>query len=225
MKVGIIGSGNMGRTLGLLWLERGHDVFFGSRNEQDIAYIKKVYPGPLQHGTIREAILFGDVLLYSLRDTLPSSAAPRDLWEGKIIIDCNNGTVPPDFNYPTPSVSYTEKYQQDIPGSKVVKAFNTSAQELFDHPSEVIRHSGAIGFMAGNDEAAKQTVAVLLRDSGLTPIDAGLAYNAKQLEAFADLVRLLMIRNGLGAYLVFSAHSLPAAADSSKGERQPTRYA
>jgi len=86
----------------------------------------------------------------------------RDLWTGKIVLDCNNGPVPADFNYPVSAPSYTEKYQLDIPGSKVVKAFNANAQELYDH-ERILRQTSVIGLMAGDDSEAKQTVAVLLR--------------------------------------------------------------
>src|SRR5258706_16060254 len=138
MKIGIIGSGNMGRTLGLLWAEKGHQVFFGSRNERDIAFIKDISGKGVQHGTVQEASKFGKVLLYSLRDTLPSSILNKNEWTNKIIIDCNNGEIPGDFNYSPVVESYTEKYQKDVPNARVVKAFNTIAQETYNHDYETI---------------------------------------------------------------------------------------
>jgi 8-hydroxy-5-deazaflavin:NADPH oxidoreductase len=224
MKIGIIGSGNMGRTLGLFWMEHGHEVFFGSRGRKDIDYIREVYSGPLNHGSIHEAITFGEVLFYSLRDTMPTAVAPAELWWGKIVIDCNNGPIPPDFNYPAQQQSYTERYQENIPEAKIVKAFNTNAQELFNHSPGLLHENDVIGLMAGDDPEAKQIVATLLRDAGLKPIDAGMAYNARLLESFADLIRMLMIKNNLGPYLVFKTDILPTPAHESKGQRQPTNY-
>ncbi|HEY5825255.1 MAG TPA: NAD(P)-binding domain-containing protein, partial [Cyclobacteriaceae bacterium] len=141
MKIGIIGSGNMGRTLGLLWMEKGHQVFFGSRNEKDISFIKEISGKVIRHGTIEEASLFGDVLLYSLRDTLPSTILDRTQWTNKIIIDCNNGPIPADFNFPPLVESFSEMYQKDVPEANVVKAFNCIAQETLNHDYEVIKKS------------------------------------------------------------------------------------
>jgi len=95
---------------------------------------------------------------------------------------------------------------------------------LYDHDTDTLRQTSVIGLMAGDDSEAKQTVAVLLRDAGLEPVDAGLAYNARQLESFADLVRLLMIRNRMGPYLVFKTEVLPPPVDSRKAGRKPTNY-
>lgn len=224
MKIGIVGSGNMGRTLGLTWAEKGHQVFFGARNQRDLDFLVQVAGADLQRGTLREAIAFGDVLLYTLRDTLPSAVADPGEWQHKILIDCNNGEIPADFDYAPVLQSYTEKYQDDVPVAKVVKAFNTMAQEIYGHPTEVLRQSQAVCFLAGDDEPAKQLVSELIKDVGLTPIDAGRAVNAKLLESYGDLVRLLMIKNGLGPFLTFSAQVLPAVAPGKLGERQPSKY-
>ncbi|WP_310395670.1 NAD(P)-binding domain-containing protein [Hymenobacter sp.] len=224
MKIGIVGSGNMGRTLGLRWAEKGHQVFFGARNQRDLNFLVEVAGADLPRGTLREAIAFGDVLLYTLRDTLPSAVADPEEWQHKILIDCNNGEIPEDFDYAPVLQSYTEKYQNDVPGVKVVKAFNTTAQEAYSHPAEVLRQSRAVCFLAGDDETAKQLVSELINDVGLTPLDAGQAFNARLLESYGDLVRLLMIKNGLGPFLTFSAQVLPAIESRKLGERQPSNY-
>lgn len=224
MKIGIIGSGNMGRTLGQLWIEKGHQVFFGSRNEKDISFIKEVSGKDIRHGTIKEACQFGDVLLYSLRYTLPSTILDRTQWTNKIIIDCNNGPIPPDFNFPPLVESFSEMYQKDVPGANVVKAFNSIAQETLNHNYEAIRKSGAISFIAGDNTNAKETVSQLITEIGLTPVDAGLSYNARLLESFADLVRLLIVRNQSGPFLVFSTQVLPPVEKMRLGQRQESKY-
>ena len=75
MKIGIIGTGNMGRVLGGLWAQAGHEVFFGARS-----------PQPAE-----AAAAFGDALLYSPRGIDPAHVVPEtQLFDGKIVIDLNN---------------------------------------------------------------------------------------------------------------------------------------
>jgi 8-hydroxy-5-deazaflavin:NADPH oxidoreductase len=224
MKIGIIGSGNMGRSLGLTFKKNGHDVFFGSRNEKDIEFIKRTAKASLPCGSLREALAYGDVVLYSLRSALPSSVAAPAEWAGKVIIDCNNGEIPPDFNFPPVIRSFAEKYQEDVPQAKVVKAFNTMAQEVYNHDLKVLRKSGAISMYAGNDPEAKVVVARLISEIGLKPIDAGALSSSRLLESFADLVRLLMIQKGGGPFLTFASNTLPFVDTGRLGTRQDTKY-
>ena len=225
MKIGIVGSGNMGRTLGLLWAAQGHSVFFGARSKSSIEYINGTTGVPVASGSLLEAVSFGEVLLYNLRDTLPTAVVPKDVWKGKIIIDPNNGEVPSDFNYPPVLESYSEKYQRDLPESFVVKAFNTLSQELYYLPLAVIRKHHVAGFISGDDFAAKNKVSILVKDSGLVPVDCGtLQQSGKLLESFADFVRLLMINSQMGATLGFSATTLPSPTTAPFGVRQPTKY-
>jgi 8-hydroxy-5-deazaflavin:NADPH oxidoreductase len=67
MKIGIIGSGNMGRSLGILWAEQGHQVFFGARTLEKGRAIADAAGQGTQGGTNDQAAAFGEVLLYSVR--------------------------------------------------------------------------------------------------------------------------------------------------------------
>ena len=224
MKIGIIGSGNMGRVLGLLWMEKGHSVFFGSQNEKSLAYVQVNSDKPILSGTLQQAVQFGDVLFYTLRDRLPADIADLNEWNGKIVIDCNNGTVPEDFIFGAVTSSYAEMYQANVPGAFIVKAFNTLAQEVFQHDTQTLKNAGAAVYMAGDDVKSKQIVSGLIHDTGLDPIDMGGLGNSKMLESLADFVRYNMIRNQAGPFYLLTSKVLPTLSGHRFGDRQPTKY-
>jgi len=224
MKIGIIGSGNMGRVLGLLWMEKGHEVFFGSASETSLAFIKQTSKKQIASGTLEEAVRFGDVLLYTLRNTLPSEVVDINYWQGKIIIDCNNGPVPDDFKFNPVAISFAERYQKDLPESFVIKAFNNIAQEVFHHTTDVLKKSGANIFLAGDDSKSKDVVSYLVRDTGLIPSDTGSLQNSRVLETIADLIRYNIIKSQAGPFYLLKGFVLPPLTSCRFGDRQPTKY-
>ncbi len=138
MKIGILGSGNMGRQLGLLWVEKGHEVFFGNRHTEKARAAAALAARPSQSGTLAEAARFADVLLHTARDAMPSEMVPdRSVLDGKILIDLNNSPMPANLEFGPVVESYAERYQADVPGLRVVKAFNTFAMFLisFQRPT------------------------------------------------------------------------------------------
>lgn len=225
MKIGIIGSGNMGRTLGMLWEEKGHDVFFGARNTSSIEHIQSLSKKTIISGSLKEAVEYGDILFYSLRDTLPTTICPKEVFKNKILIDPNNGEIPQDFNYPPITKSFAELYQSNILEAHVVKAFNTMAQEIYYLPTDEIKRYNIISPFSTNSEEAKQAVTSLIEDIGLVALDCGtIGQSAKLLESFADLARLLIINKQMGGTLGFSYSVLPMAEQNTYGTRQPTKY-
>jgi predicted dinucleotide-binding enzyme len=132
MKIGIIGSGNMGRSLGILWAE-GHQVFFGARDAAKGLSVADFAGHDTQGGTNDEAAAFGDVLLYTVRGVNPAEVlSSTDVLSGKILIDCNNFEIPEGFAYPPIVQSLAEKLATEVPNARVVKAFNTFSQEVFE---------------------------------------------------------------------------------------------
>lgn len=71
MKIGIIGSGNMGRSLGILWAQQGHQVFFGSRDAEKGRAVAEFAERGTQGGTNDEAAAFADVILWTARGIMP----------------------------------------------------------------------------------------------------------------------------------------------------------
>jgi 8-hydroxy-5-deazaflavin:NADPH oxidoreductase len=197
MKIGIIGSGNMGRSLGIAWTELGHDVFFGGRDPEQARQAAALTHGRARSGTNDEAAVFGEVLLYSLRGVNPSAALQRtDSLDNKIVIDLNNSEIPSDFDYEPITVSHAEKLQQQIPRARVVKAYNTFAQEIIELFPDRIRSFKVATFVAADDQNARKAVIELSRELGLDPIDCGPLKRARLVEGLADFIRFLMISGG-----------------------------
>jgi hypothetical protein len=107
-----------------------------------------------------------------------------------------------------------------VPNARVVKAFNTMAQELFELAPAPLNDYNVSVFVAGDDESAKQTVMELTQSIGFKPIDCGGLRHARLIESAGDLIRLLMIQQQMGAYATISVHSLPPAQTQRLGGRQ-----
>ena len=222
MKISIIGSGNMGRSLGILWAEQGHDVFFGSRTaEKGLATANFAKHGT-QGGTNDEAAAFGDVLLYTARGISPSEVFTSiEILTDKIIIDLNNFEIPDDFNYLPIKKSLAEQLSEEVPNALVIKAFNTIPQEVFELAPEPLKDYNVSVLVAGNDSEAKKTVMQLAQDIGFNPIDSGTLRNARLIEGLADLERFLVIHQQMGL-VVPSFHVLPQAEEQRLGGRKPS---
>ena len=91
LKIGIIGSGNIGGTLGEFWIKAGHEVLFSSRHPEELKGLVERLGSKARAGTTREAVNFGDVILVSV----PYAALPEigrdlaDVLPGKIVLDTN----------------------------------------------------------------------------------------------------------------------------------------
>jgi hypothetical protein len=223
MKIGIIGSGNMGRSLGILWAEQGHQVFFGARTSEKAKAVAAFAGHETQGGTNDEAATFGDVLLYTVRGVHPAEVLSSiDVLTGKILIDPNNFEIPDDFNYPPILKSLAETLAEEVPNSHVVKAFNTIPLEVFELAPEPLKDYNVSVFVAADDPTAKQIVMQLAQELGFSPIDSGTLRNARLLEGLADLERFLLIHQNMGAYAVPSITVLPSAPTQRLGGRQPS---
>ena len=190
MKIGIIGPGNIGGTLGAIWAERGHEVMYGLRPRSETEP-----PGQARSGSLAEAARFGEAVLLAVpwaavQDVI---AAAGDL-TGKIVIDATNmgGDA---------TSSGAEKIASWAPVSRVVKSFNQAGWETLRDP--MLGGHRAVTFVAGDDPAAKEVVLGLGRDVGLEMIDAGALREARLLEALASLWIQLAFRQGLGRDFAF----------------------
>lgn len=130
-RIGILGSGNMGRTLGLRWMEQGYDVLFGSAFEHELQLVTERSAASLT-GSLNEAAAFGDVLLYTVRGVPPSEVVNPQRLAGKVLIDLNNFSIPDGYAYPAVVESLAERTQRDMPAARVVKAFNNLAMEAYE---------------------------------------------------------------------------------------------
>lgn len=222
MKIGLIGTGNMSRSLGILWAEQGHNVFWGSRDPNKAKAVAEFAGHKTQGGTNDEAAEFGEVIFYSVRGVMPSTILSSiDSLSGKVILDCNNRDIPEGFAYdPLMADSLAEQLAADIPKAHVVKAFNTMAQEVFELSPQPLKEHQVSVYVCGDAPSARQTAMTLAGEIGFKPIDCGPLRSARLLESLGDFIRFMMGRMKLGPYATISVHVLPDASDQRLGGRQ-----
>ena len=218
MKIGIIGSGNMGRSLGILWAEQGHQVFFGARDAAKGKAVASTAGHGTQGGSNDEAAAFGDVLLYTARGINPAEVlSSTDVLSGKILIDCNNSEIPEGFAYPPIVQSLAEKLATEVLNARVVKAFNTFSQEVFELAPTPLKDYQVSVFVCGDDESARETVMALASEIGFAPLDCGELRHARMLEGLGDFIRLIIIGQLKTPYATISVKTLPAAQQERLG--------
>ena len=166
LKIGIVGSGRIGGTLGALWLKAGHEIMFSSLDlEHDKALAARL-GGKARAGTSRQAAAFGEVLLIAV----PYSALPRvgrdlgDLIKGKVVLDACNPIPARDGEIATWA---REKgaglaSAELLPGARIVRAFNAIG---YARLPEIAQRQGArTGMpMAGDDANAIAVASRLVR--------------------------------------------------------------
>ena len=196
-------------------------MFFGSRTPEKA---KAVAGESSQGGTYDEAVKFGDVILHTVRGIVPSKLLSSiSALDNKIVIDLNNRSIPPGFEYdPIAGPSLVEQVAADVPKARVVKAFNTLAQEVFEHDHHTLRTESVSVYVSSDDASARATVMGLASDLGFVPVDCGRLRNARLLESLADLVRLLIIDQKRGPYMTINVRHLSAITNPRLGGRQPS---
>ena len=191
MRIGIVGVGPVGLTLGTSWARAGHTIAFGSR---DPARAADAVTGlaDARAASQEEAAAFGEVVLWTPRDVMPTDP---DVLTGKIVLDPNNRGPDPDGSYASlrpEGPSLAERLQAAAPRARVVKAFNTVVMRLLKEDPERLSSSGAQIFLAGDDAEAKTVAATLAADIGLGAVDLGGLKSAWLAETMADAFRQAM---------------------------------
>ena len=231
MNIGIIGTGNMGRTLGLLWAELGHQVLFGARTPDSARAALAIGErlgattrARMSAGTNDEAAAFGQLVYYSPRDVAPAAVlSSPSLLDGKVVVDSTNGPVPPGFDFAPIARSRSELLQVQLPRAKVVKAWNTMAQEVFELCPDLIRAARVSVYVASDFDDARAAVMELARTMGFEPVDCGPLPSARMLEGLGDFIRTVII-NRREVYATISVHVLEHPARPPRfGERTPSR--
>jgi predicted dinucleotide-binding enzyme len=220
MKIGVIGTGNMGRTLGLHWARGGHEVLFGSRDPSKAKAVAESGPASSQAGDFDAAAAFGEVVLYTVRDVLPSSLLRQaQPLAGKVVIDCSNSAIlgleipdrdrRPGLHFTTPIPSRAERIAADAPGARVVKAFNTIPAQVLELDRETLAPHRVSVFLCSDDAAAKATVKGLAEELGFVGVDSGELERAQLVEAVADFIRFQIVAMSLGPFATISVHVVP----------------
>lgn len=174
MKIGVIGSGGIGGTVGTLWAKVGHEVLFSSRNPDKLSSLVATAGHSAGAGTITEAASFADVIFLAVYYwTTDDALAAAGLLNGKIIIDATNPYSRNNVGQiqRVPNVSSALELAQKVPQAKVVKAYNTLPTATL--ANEHHRADPYVLFYCGDDADAKVIVAQLIGDSGFIGIDLG----------------------------------------------------
>jgi predicted dinucleotide-binding enzyme len=185
MKIGVIGAGHIGGTIGGLWTKAGHPVFFSSRHPEELHDLVARL-GPLaQAGTVDRAIAFGDVVFIAV----PYGAVPqigRDYGKslaGKIVLEANNAVAGRDG-------AIAEEVEQNgigvtsrkyLPGARLVRAFNTLNYMIFEREANRPAPRLAVP-IAGDDQEAVEVAARLVRDAGFDPVEVGKLADASRFQ-------------------------------------------
>ncbi|VTU38421.1 Prephenate dehydrogenase [Variovorax sp. PBL-H6] len=184
-RIGVIGAGHIGGTIGGLWIKAGHPVMFSSRHPEELKDLVTGL-GPLASaGTVAQAIAFGDALFIAV----PYGALPQigknygAALQGKVMLDaCNavesrDGSVAGEVEQEGVGV-VSQKY---LAGARLVRAFNTMSYMIFAREAHRPDPKLAVP-IAGDDPRAVQVAAGLVRDAGFDPVLVGKLADARQFQ-------------------------------------------
>lgn len=199
MRIGLLGTGTVGRTLGSALLRSGHEVRLGSRtagNEAAVAWAAEVGDaGPASEGTFADAAGFGELVINATAGTASLDAlrlAGAEQLAGKVLVDVANPLHFSQGMAPRLSVcntdSLAEQIQRAYPDVRVVKALNTVTAAVMVDPGSVAGTHTM--FVAGNDSEAKAEVGALLQEFGWPEdsiLDLGDISGARGMEMYLPL--------------------------------------
>jgi predicted dinucleotide-binding enzyme len=203
MKIGILGSGDVGKALARGFLSRGHQVMMGTRDPAKLADFKKEAGDALAVDSFADAAKFAEIVV--LATLFENDAATHALelagkanFNGKVLIDATNPIAYEEGKLPQLAIGFSdsagEVVQRSVPEARVVKAFNIVGNPHMVDPK--FDGGPPTMFIAGNDSGAKQTVTSILKSFGWQVIDAGGIEESRLLEALAMLWIHTGIRDG-----------------------------
>jgi predicted dinucleotide-binding enzyme len=195
MKIGVIGSGIVGRVLASAFWKEGHEVMLGSRDtsKHEVEKWKEDNPGG-KTGTFKEAAAFGELDVLAVAGTAVDNAIEltgKESLKNKILIDVTNpiASAPPVNGvlkfFTTLDESLMERIQARLPDTKVVKAFNIVGNSLMYKPN--LPGGKPSMFICGNDHSAKATVTNILTSFGWETEDMGKVEAARAIEPLCIL--------------------------------------
>jgi predicted dinucleotide-binding enzyme len=190
MRVGILGSGDVAKSLARGFLNEGHEVMLGSREPEKLASWVQESGNRASSGTFSETAKFGELVVLAVNGARSVEAvqmAGVDNFNGKVVIDATNpldmsGGPPPKLIGGL-GTSSGELNQKALPGAFVVKAFNTVGHAHFYKPE--FTGGPPDMFLCGEDADAKEQVSRICRAFGWNPIDVGGIGFSHYLEATA----------------------------------------
>jgi NADPH-dependent F420 reductase len=194
MQIAIIGAGNVGKALAKSALRAGHQVTL-SASTPDHAKAAAQATGARSAASNAEAVKDADLVIVAvpydhLGEVFHGLGAAVD---GKVVVDATNHINTKDPGEVLGAPSNAEEIQKRHPKVRVVKAFNYAFATRMAEPT--VSGIRLDGFVAGDDQAAKDQVLELVESIGFRPIDAGPLVMSRVLESMALLSVTLQIRN------------------------------
>ncbi|EJN20446.1 putative dinucleotide-binding enzyme [Pseudomonas sp. GM78] len=170
LKIGVIGSGNVGGTLGTLWVKAGHSVMFSSRHPEELTDLVKSAGPNAQAGSVSDAAAWGEVIVLSV----PYGAMPelseqlQGKLDGKVVLSTSNPFSGRDAEVGRKALEMgvATADQQYLPGIRLVRAFNAIGYASMKDQSG---KDQAIAVFA-DDAQARDMGARLVRDAGFLPV-------------------------------------------------------
>lgn len=187
MKIGILGSSDVAKSLAHGFLREGHQVKLSSREPGKLAAWVEENGKDASAGTFAEAAKFGELIVVAVHGTATDNAirmAGPENFKGKPVIDATN---PLDLSGKLPKLvgglgtSAGEKLQQMLRGAFVVKSFNTVGHTLFYKPE--FSETTPDMFLCGDNDSAKGQVSAIIKSFGWNPVDVGGIETSHYLEA------------------------------------------
>jgi predicted dinucleotide-binding enzyme len=179
LKIGVIGSGNIGGTIGGLWVKAGHPVLFSSRNPESLKDMVQGLGALAKAGTVEEALAFGDVIFlavpYKAVPEIAKAYAPK--FVGKVVLDADNAVAARDGEEllkETKEKGIGNTTASYFPGAHVVRAFNSMGFRVFAKEAHRSGEPLAIP-IAGDDKHAVEVATQLVRDAGFEAVAVPLA--------------------------------------------------
>jgi predicted dinucleotide-binding enzyme len=193
MKIAVIGSGDVGKTLASGFLKHGHEVMIGTRDPAKLAQWAAQNPAG-RVGSFDETAKFGELVVLAVKGTIAADvlrASGRANLASKTVIDATNPiTDAPPVNgvlkfFTNLDESLMEKLQREFADANFVKAFNSVGVAAMVNPQ--FAGGPPSMFICGNSEAAKQRVATILDQFGWETADMGMAEAARAIEPLCIL--------------------------------------
>ncbi len=193
VKVGILGSGDVGKTLAKGFLKHGYQVMIGSDHAEKLEEFKGENP-QIEIATFEQASQTGDIVVLCVKGTVAEKIiekVKRHL-SGKTVIDSTNpiADVPPQNGvlkfFTTLDESLMERLQKIAPDARFVKALNSVGSGLMINPNFKDNTKPTM-FICGNNDDAKKKVYEILEKFGFEIEDMGKAESARAIEPLCIL--------------------------------------
>jgi len=207
MKLAVIGSGNIGKSIGAWAAKVGYEVIFSAKNESHAAEAAKLAGNNAKSASVLKAVESAELILLAVPYTVALEILPgmKSLLNGKVLIDASN-PLTADYSALTIgfSTSAAEEIAKLVPEANVVKAFNTVFAQVYVAQNPQINGKKIAVFYAGDNDDAKKQVAELITKLGFDAVNAGPLASSRNLEPLALLNITLGYGLGNGTSIGFS---------------------